>query len=130
MAAIRYRSGYDETTGKIISGPAHLAQSLRTIWRTRLTEVFMLLDFGSDIRGLLAEDVTPELALMLYNEMVGAASLWEPEFEVSTLQLVIFNEFGTLGVRYGGTYYPEGRFGNYEAAIPLSVQNMTIAEAA
>lgn len=120
MSAIRYRTGISAETGKIISGPDHLAQSLGKIWRTQLAQRVMLLDFGSDLRGRLGEDITPALALGIYNDLVLSAARWEPEYSIDSLQLVTVTEGGVLGLRYSGLYYPEGRFGNYDLAVSLS----------
>jgi len=78
----------------------------------------MLLDFGSDLRSFLSEDLTPALALAIYDQLVTSAHLWEPEYRISDLQLVLVERIGSLGLRHAGTYYPEGRFGNYEVAEP------------
>jgi phage baseplate assembly protein W len=119
--ALRFRSGFDQKTGKIITGPTHLAQSLGKIWHTRIGTRIMRLSFGSDLRSLLAEDLSPALALLLYNEMVASAARWEPEYRITQLQLVRMTEGGTLGIRHGGLYYPEGRFGNYDKAVVLGL---------
>ncbi len=119
--AIRYRMGIDAATGEPISGVRHLVQSLGKIWTTRLDSLPMLLDFGSDLRGLLSEDVEPALSLAIYNELVVSAARWEPEYELTELQLVFLKSSGTLGLRHGGIYYPEGRLGNYDLAVPLSI---------
>jgi phage baseplate assembly protein W len=119
--AIRYRMGIDAVTGEPISGVRHLVQSLGKIWTTRLDSLPMLLDFGNNLRGLLSEDIEPALSLAIYNEMVLSAARWEPEYELTELQLVLLKETGTLGLRHGGLYYPEGRLGNYEYAVPLSL---------
>lgn len=121
MAAIRYRSGIDEANGSLLSGQAHLAQSLRKIWRTVPGQRWRLLDYGSDIRSRLGEDVTAALALTIYNDLVTAAARWEPEYALTALQLVLVNESGKLGLRHSGIYYPEGRYGNYDLAIPLEM---------
>ncbi|GLR51274.1 integrase [Shinella yambaruensis] len=121
VGAIRYRAGIDAVTGNPITGVPHLVQSLGRIWMTRLEEMVMLLDFGSNLRGLLAEDIEPGLALDIYNEMVASAARWEPEYEITSLQLVKVTQDGTLGIRHAGIYYPEGRLGNYDIAIPLTV---------
>lgn len=117
--AVRYRTGIDRTTGKPLVGWAHVQQSLTVIWTTRLGELVMLLPFGSNLRSWLAEDLTPATALGIYGDLVGAAHRWEPEYRISTLQFVLANRDGALGLRHGGTYYPEGRFGNYDLAIPV-----------
>jgi phage baseplate assembly protein W len=118
--AIQYRVGMDALTGGVLVGMPHMLQSLGMIWETRLETVPMLLDFGSNLRGLLAEDVEPAIALAVYNELVISAALWEPEYEIAELQLVRLTEGGALGVRHGGIYYPEGRLGNYDIAVPVS----------
>ena len=121
VGAIRYRSGFNGRTGKLLVGAPHLVQSLDKIWGTRITQRVMLLNFGSDLRALLAEDVTPSLALAIYTEMVASAARHEPEYRINDMQLVTLTADGALGLRHGGLYYPEGRFGNYSLAAPLNV---------
>ena len=88
MAAIvRYRTGRDRVTGRLLRGRAHLAQSLAVIWTTRTNQRLLLLEFGSDIRARLGEDITPALVLDLYDELVTTAHRWEPEYRISNLQL-------------------------------------------
>jgi phage baseplate assembly protein W len=121
MQAVRYRTGIDRTTGKTLVGWAHVQQSLAIIWTTRLTERVMRLTFGSTLRSWLAEDLNPTTALGIYTELVVATHTWEPEYRISTLQFVDATRAGGLGVRHSGTYYPEGRLGNYGLAIPIGV---------
>ena len=117
--AIRYRTGIDGRTGKLLTGFAHLVQSLQIIWQTPLATVPMLLDFGSDLRGALSEDLTPALALQIYTDLVASAERHEPEYRLDELQFVRMSEGGQLALRHGGLYYPEGRFGNYSIAQPM-----------
>ena len=113
MQAIRYRSGIDAGTGRIITGQVHLAQSLATIWTTRIGERLMRLTFGSRLRSHLAEDIVPALALAIYDDLVGAILLWEPEYRIVQFQVVSLTRKGGLGIRHGGIYFPEGRFNNF-----------------
>ncbi|MFC6447164.1 GPW/gp25 family protein [Shinella zoogloeoides] len=122
---IRYRVGINARTGKLLTGPAHLAQSLGKIWHTRIGTRVMRLTFGADLRSLLSEDLTPSIALLLYNEMVASAALWEPEYLLGQLQLVRLTDAGQLGIRHGGLYFPEGRFGNYDLAVDLGLRATT-----
>lgn len=124
--ALRIRSGIDERTGKVITGPAHLAQSLGKIWHTRVGSRVMRLTFGADLRSLLSEDLTPAIALLLYNEMVATAAKWEPEYRINQLQLVKMTEGGALGVRHGGLYFPEGRYGNFDKAVVLGLGSANV----
>ncbi|WP_279480257.1 integrase [Aureimonas sp. SK2] len=117
MAAIvRYRTGIDRQTGKVLVGFDHVRQSLGVIWTTKVNRRLMLLDFGSSLRRFLAEDITPSLVMEIYDELVTSAHKWEPEYRISDLQLVHLKRTGGLGLAHGGTYYPEGRFGNYAIA--------------
>lgn len=113
MQAVRYRSGIDARTGGIITGRAHLAQSIATIWTTRMGERVMLLGFGSNLRSHLAEDITAGLALEIYDDLTSAIYRWEPEYRVAEMQLVTLTRIGGLGLRHAGKYYPEGRYGLY-----------------
>lgn len=119
MQALRYRIGIDRQTRKPLVGWAHVQQSLAVIWTTRLQERWMLLDFGSTLRSWLAEDLAPATALGIYADLVTAAHRWEPEYRIATLQFVLVKREGVLGLRHGGVYYPEGRFGNYERAVQV-----------
>ncbi len=122
---IRYRTGIDARTGKILAGPDHLAQSLMKIWTTPLSSRVMRLAFGSDLRSLLAEDLTPAIAMLIYNEMVASAARFEPEYLITQLQLVTLKDSGALGIRHGGIYFPEGRFGDYSKAVDLGLRSTT-----
>ena len=119
MQAVRYRSGISATTGQVITGQAHLAQSIAIIWRTRVGERFMRLPFGSDLRSHLAEDVTTATALLIFNDLRSAIDAWEPEYAMTDFQLVSLTRKGGLGLKHGGLYFPEGRFGNTSISEPF-----------
>jgi phage baseplate assembly protein W len=118
MDAVRYRTGIDRSTGAFLVGWDHVRQSLETIWTTRPDQRVMLLDFGTDLRGFLGEDITPDLALAIYDMLVRSVRAYEPEYRLTELQFVRLAREGALGLRHVGVYYPEGRLGNYALALP------------
>lgn len=127
---VQYRTGMNERTGQILKGFDHVLQSLRIIWTTRTNTLPMLLGFGSDVRGNLGQDITPSLALEIYDDMVTAAHKWEPEYRVTDMQFVKVSETGLLALKHSGIYFPEGRFENYDIvelrrADPLNLASLT-----
>lgn len=119
MKALRYRTGVDFQTFQPLTGWPHVAQSLQIIWTTRKNVRVMNLSFGSDHFGLLGEDITAELALRLYDALITAVHENEPEYRIHSMQLVKLGRDGSLAVRHSGTYFPEGRLGNYTDSEPI-----------
>lgn len=131
MLSARRRVGVNAATGRPLIGWAHVQQSLAKIWLTRVGQLLMRLDFGSNLRSHLAEDVTPALALQIYDDLVTATHTHEPEYRIATMQFVSLTRAegaAGLGLRHGGVYYPEGRFGNYDLAEPVGLQTLPLVE--
>jgi hypothetical protein len=128
MRGLRYRTGLDARTGQPLRGWPHVVQSLETIWSTRLDSRVMRLGFGSELFSRLGEDITPALALQLYTDLTVAAHAWEPEYRITSMQLVNLTSAGALGLRHSGIYYPEGRFGifDFEEAVTAAVPLMAL----
>lgn len=122
---IRYRVGIDQKTGRVLTGRDHLWQSIARIIHVQLTEMVMLLDFGSSTVRHIGRNMTLPEVLSLYQDAVKAIHRWEPEFRVRRIELVKADRTGVLALAPSGTYFPEGRFGNYDlqevasGALPL-----------
>lgn len=127
MSAIAYRSDMDMTTGEIITGWPCVVQSLDLIWRTPLNSLVMALDFGSEVRSWLSEDMTQATAIGLYDDLISSAKNYEPEYRIKEIQLVRLTRIGGLGLRHTGLYYPEGRLGNYDIALSVGDSIAAIA---
>ncbi len=113
---LRYRSGMDRTTGRVLTGWAHCAQSVDVILSTRLDERVMRLAFGSNLVRLIGRSLAPSVLIELYREIVVCVHRWEPEYRIRRLDVASVERTGGLGLLTRGLYYPEGRFGDYDAA--------------
>lgn len=119
-AAIRYRAGIDRFTGKPLFGFAHCCQSVGVILRTVPTERVMLLDFGFVGVRHIGRNMVAPVVLALYRDARQAVRAWEPEYDISRFTLARAEATGLLALGTSGTYYPEGRFGNFDIAEPVT----------
>jgi hypothetical protein len=117
----QYRTGIDAETGRVLTGYAHLVQSIHKIVGTMPTERVMRLDFGMEPSRRLGRNITVALAATLYRDAVAAIHRWEPEYRVVRLQLVDIDRAGVLAIYIEGEYYPEGRLGNYDLVEPANI---------
>lgn len=111
---LRYRSGVDRHTGKVLTGWAHCAQSVDCILSTLKTERLMRLDFGARAIRVIGRAMTPRLLLELYRDMVIDVHAQEAEYRIRRLDVTSVGRTGSLAIKLRGLYYPEGRFGNYD----------------
>lgn len=118
MAVIRYRSGVCKVDGRLLVGWAHCRQSLATILTTDLDERTMLLDFAGELRRWIGRNTVAPIVTQLYRSAFAAIRRWEPEFAPRQVQLLNLDGIGGLALGLRGTYYPEGRLGNYALAEP------------
>jgi len=118
---VRYRSSMCRYSGRLLTGFPVIEQSITRILTTHPTELVMRLDFGSDILRHLGKNIHAGRVVSLYMDAVNAIHKWEPEYRTQRLQLVKLERIGTLGIAFAGTYYPEGRFGNYDIAEPAGL---------
>lgn len=115
---VRYRVGIDRSTGRPLVGMAHVRQNVTRLVRTMPEARVMLLGYSCDIARSLGRNLVPAEVLDLYRRVVTAIHTWEPEYRVRRVQLVALSRAGSLGLGFQGTYYPEGRLGNFRIAEP------------
>lgn len=110
----RIRTGIDGNTGQPLSGRAHAEQSVRDIIITRLGAVWMLLDYGSDLRALRGENLTVLNLLRAYSEMVAAVHAHEPAVRiVRVAPRYLDGRNGIVGFMLDILFYPYGHEGDY-----------------
>ena len=75
--------GMDATTGKPLSGIAHLAQSIARILSTPLGSVPMARDFGSLLFDLIDRPINASLTMLLHAATATALRRWEPRIALT-----------------------------------------------
>lgn len=99
--------GTSATTGKSLSGIAHLRQSIRDILTTRKGTRVMRRDYGSEIPALIDAPLTRETIVDLYAETAIAIAIWEPRVEVQQV-MIESAEPGRVVIGLQGLYTPTG----------------------
>lgn len=116
-------AGVNRRTGRVLTGLAHVRQSLHVIFTTPIGARVMRRTFGSAVPALLGKaNLTPEALLNFYMAVAIAVDLWEPRFRVrqvgypgaenSAGQL----QQGKFGVLISGDYRPNALEGDYTVA--------------
>ncbi len=110
--------GMDRTTGKALSGDAHLAQSIADILSTPLGSRVMRRDYGSLLFELIDRPINGAIRMLLHAATAIALARWEPRLQLTRVQLEGEPADGRLTIRI------EGRRTDLPAAN--SLQTLTI----
>jgi phage baseplate assembly protein W len=100
-------NGTSATTGKALSGLAHLTQSIRDILTTPVGSRVMRRDYGSDLFSLTDAPMNRETLMKIYAATADALQKWEPRF---SLQQVLASSaaLGSVTLDLTGVYLPDG----------------------
>jgi phage baseplate assembly protein W len=109
--------GMSRTTGKPLSGDAHLAQSIADILTTPIGTRVMRRDYGSLIPELLDAPLNGATAIRLYAATAQALRRWEPRLDLVKVRV-------TGGADGRATIAIDGRRG--DAPAPNSFFTLTI----
>ncbi|VEJ44919.1 GPW/gp25 family protein [Bartonella vinsonii] len=101
-------SGMDRTTGKPLTGIAHLRQSILDILSTRIGTRVMRRDYGSRVAELIDAPVNEAFAVTLYAAIAEALDKWEPRFKLKTIDFK-WSEAGQVSLSFEGIYLPSGK---------------------
>ena len=120
-------TGFSRDGSGLLSGWAHVKQSLGVIFTTRLASRVMRRTFGFAGLGLLGrENMTQAAVLRWYMAIVIAVELWEPRFSVTSLTFPKpANSAGQLqqggvGLQISGAYMPNALEGDFTVASSQS----------
>lgn len=90
------------TTGKALSGDAHLAQSIADILTTPLGSRVMRRDYGSLLFELIDRPINGAIRLLMHAATAIALRRWEPRLQLTRVLLVGEPQAGQLTIRIEG----------------------------
>lgn len=100
--------GTDSTSGKPLSGIAHLKQSIRDILTTPIGSRVMRRDYGSELFNLIDAPANRATVLDIMAAIVDALRKWEPRIYPQTVRVETYQP-GHLIISLTALYIPEGR---------------------
>ena len=89
-------NGINASTGKRLSGAAHLKQSIRDILTTRIGTRVMRRDYGSRLPELVDNPTGEFLKVELFAATAEALVKWEPRFRLDRVYLQSASDAGKL----------------------------------
>ena len=111
--------GIDSQTGKVLTGFAHVRQSLAVLFKTAFGERILRRRFGSLVPGLLGrENITVGALGRFATAIVVAIELWEPRFKLKQITFPAERNppealrRGRLSMMLLGEYRPRGHLGD------------------
>jgi phage baseplate assembly protein W len=99
--------GTDATTGKPLSGLAHLRQSIRDILTTPLGSRVMRRNYGSRLFELVDAPLNDRTIVDLYAATAEAILRWEPRIRVQRVQAESLTP-GQIRIDMEAVYLPTG----------------------
>lgn len=78
--------GMNATTGRALSGLAHIRQSITDILTTPVGSRLMRRRYGSEVPELMDQPLNSATVLRIYAATAYAIRLWEPRISLSGLQ--------------------------------------------
>lgn len=100
--------GIDATTGKRLSGIAHLRQSIRDILTTPIGSRVMRREYGSRLFRLVDAPLNRSTLLDLYAATVESLDLWEPRIKVLNVSATTTSA-GSIELDLIAEYLPDGQ---------------------
>jgi hypothetical protein len=94
--------GISNTTGKALSGDAHLAQSIADILTTPLGSRVMRRDYGSLLFELIDRPINGAIRMLMHAATAIALRRWEPRLQLTRVVLAGEPQTGQLTIRIEG----------------------------
>lgn len=106
-------TGMDRRTGKVLTGWAHVVQSIEDILTTRVMTRVMRRDYGSNVPKLVDAPMNQGSLLRLYVAIADALEQWEPRFRLTHVTFTAAGADGAAEIALAGIYYPRGHLGDF-----------------
>ena len=109
----------NHNTGGAVEGWDHVAQSIQTIFATRLNTRVFRREFGSEVPALIAAPMNDAGILALYVAVSEALERWEPRFELTDVA-VEGAETGAITMTLIGNHRPNAHRGDLSTVADSS----------
>jgi len=119
-------AGIDARTGRMLTGWAHVVQSVGILITTRIGDRVMRRYVGSVATLLLGKLVNRPNMLRLMQSIVVAIDLFEPRFKVMSIRPTTLDRSGKVALVIEGEYRPRGHLGDPR---PEGTRRITLASA-
>lgn len=104
--------GIDRRTGQVLTGWAHVVQSIEDILTTPVLTRVMRRLYGSDSPKLIDAPMNQASLLALYVAIAEALAAWEPRYELKHVGFTAAGADGSATIALAGIYYPNGHRGD------------------
>ena len=105
--------GLNAETGGVLTGWAHVVQSLQDIFTTRFGTRVMREWYGSFVPNLLGRTITPNEVTPWFAAVTSAIEQWEPRYRVTRIEVLKVTRDGQLHFYLEGEYRPRAVFGDF-----------------
>lgn len=122
--------GFNRETGLILTGFAHVEQSIGVILMTPIGSRVMRREFGSELLDLIDRPMTDQVILAVYSACVMAIARWEPRYAVTDVAVKAAGADGTFEIQLSGAYMPRGHLGDFTVEATNARVVIPIARAA
>lgn len=104
--------GIDRRTGRVLTGWAHVVQSIEDILTTPVLTRVMRRAYGSDVPKLIDAPMNEASLLAVYVAIAEALDAWEPRYELKRVAFTRAGADGRAEIALVGVYYPDGHKGD------------------
>jgi phage baseplate assembly protein W len=115
---ITQAQGMDATTGRLLTGVAHLKQSIQQILTTRIGSRVMRRKFGSTVPDLIDSPANRQTLLQCYAAIAVAIHDFEPRLKLTR----IYSDFDTNLINGKATFVIEGDY----LGEKITIQDVTV----